>query len=637
MNAFAGALKKPEVALAYLFNSASAASAQKPAADETGNKSSTAADGDSTKLSLAGSVTVNIVNNKVRANIGTDGSDTRATVLQTPGSIDVEATLTEKAAAASTASASQDENDLVVAVALAVNVYDNEADATIGGNTVADAGLALTDNAAVTYPFLFDFKTATLESAFARDPLGTAQMFLDGTLGVSSLALNDWVLTQATSKASGSISVSGSVGVNLYNDIAHATVATGAQINQTAAFQTPAQNVAITASTTIDIADLAGIGKFSLNDGGIYGVATSTDLKTPKAKLSNAILGNGLIDLYGQAGASAIGGSLMATSIVDDTRALVEPGAAVHAGANTGLLTVAATESIIRAEVAQSGAATGSSGKLAFAGSGVGYRQRSTTVARIASDASSGAAVSGDQVAVTATTGGVQVGVAGALISGQGGTTGIGVSAVVNDIARTTAATIGADPVVAPNVTPAGLTTLTADTLTLNADTTGVIVALAVAGVKNTASTTTAPAQPDQSASPDDALDGVSLPTLFSEDSTPPTTSQTTSGVGIAGSALVNLIADTTLATIDTAGTIAAGSVAQDARNDQVEALVSGAVAVAVKGKSSGASGSATIAGAFAVNQLTDDTEAFLRGATLSGTGSAQSRSRPMASAWAPQ
>ena len=123
----------------------------------------------------------------------------------------------------------------------------------------------------------------------------------------------------------------------------------------------------------------------------------------------------------------------------------------------------------------------------------------------------------------------------------------------------------------------------------------------------------------EQSSSPDNVTSGDQTPAEVSQNSsTGSSTSVATSGIGIASSALVNLITDKTLAYVNTLGTVSATVLDLSATNNQTEEVGSGAIAIAVAGEQD--SGVTDIAGAFALNQISDDTQAFVKGATLTVT-----------------
>ncbi len=96
----------------------------------------------------------------------------------------------------------------------------------------------------------------------------------------------------------------------------------------------------------------------------------------------------------------------------------------------------------------------------------------------------------------------------------------------------------------------------------------------------------------------------MSLPGLFGE------VGNVKSGIGIAGSAGVNVIDDTTMAYINARGSVTASTVALEAKNDQTIVSVTGGVAIATTSGTQG--GGTTVGGAFGLNQLTADTRAFI-------------------------
>src|SRR5262249_42621324 len=95
------------------------------------------------------------------------------------------------------------------------------------------------------------------------------------------------------------------------------------------------------------------------------------------------------------------------------------------------------------------------------------------------------------------------------------------------------------------------------------------------------------------------------------------------SGYGVAASAAIHIVDDTTLAYIDARGVIKTNTLALEATNDQITVLFAGGLAISTqtKGATIG-QGSTTGAGAFAMNLVTDDTEAYISDSrTASGEG----------------
>ena len=94
---------------------------------------------------------------------------------------------------------------------------------------------------------------------------------------------------------------------------------------------------------------------------------------------------------------------------------------------------------------------TGTSANLAFAGSGLGFRDRDTTTAGITTGPVGVSITGGAPVTISATTGGTQVGVVGAIVVGEGGAASVGISVLY----RTTSSAplplhAGPDPTIDP-------------------------------------------------------------------------------------------------------------------------------------------------------------------------------------------
>ena len=424
--------------------------------------------------------------------------------------------------------------------------------------------------------------------------------WLDGTAGEAPSIENDWVQTTA-GNSSATTAITGQIGVNLYNNTSQALIEGGVKVNQTGSLQTEAQSIAVTAVTSMQLVDIAGSGKWKPGAGLLAAAA-----KAGKGNVTAFINGG-----TGQ----GLGGSVMVTSIADDTEALIRAGAQVHIGAS-GTLAVNAAEDIIRLEVSQSGAG---GSNLAFAGSGDGYRQRSTTLAGLTTSASQGVQVSGGgAVTIDALSGGVQLGVAGGIVAGDPGGVGVGLSAVVNDIGRTTAGFIGpdpsgADPAATAYATLAGASTISASTVSVAGTTTGVVLSLSVAGDTTTSKASSTPN------SQDDTTSGAAAPSQYD------TATSTKSGVGVAAGAVVNVIKDTTLGYVSTAGTTTATALDVSATDGVDAVAISGGVALTKVGSSTNETqGGLRLGGAFALNQMTNDVEAFVAGGTVTAlTGGA--------------
>jgi hypothetical protein len=576
-----------------LFNGASALKAMASGpTDQNGKNINDGVKNDG--LSGAGGVVINIADHTVDAFVGNQATAAAPTVLSTPANVTVSSTITQATQinAQSSVTKPDDSQGSAVSLSIGVGVYSNAANATIYSNAKVDAGALLTVLSDVEYPMLADpavlYSPAGIAQQFKDNGISGISSYLDGTLGVSSNLLNTWVVTAANAGDSQATAISGSIAVNVFTNTSHATIQSGAQINQDVAIQSGVQGVTVSATTKMTLLDVAGMGQFNLNPGGLFDAGKA--IKSGEKGLGDVISGGDLIDLGGRSGSKSLGGSILVTALTNDTMAIIGAGAAVHIGVGAGAgLTMVAEENIFRVQIAQSGGTqSGAGGTVAFAGSGLGYRQRSNNYAGI----DAGATVTGGgPVSITAHTGGTQIGIAGSLVRSQGGTTGIGMSVAVDDIQRNTVAFIGASPS-SPDTTPAAATTLTVGNVALSAKTDGLILGIAIAGTVNTQpkpGETEGDVNATPPASDDDPLDGMSLPNLFAEEGATPGPSggaaqSTKSGIGVAGGAVVNVVTDTTLAYINTTGTASVGTLKVDAANASDLFTASGGVAVARQG-----------------------------------------------------
>ena len=99
-----------------------------------------------------------------------------------------------------------------------------------------------------------------------------------------------------------------------------------------------------------------------------------------KAAFGKELGGGALGDMFGRSEGKSIGGSILVAAVDNTTLAQIGDGAKVRIG-QAGRSS-SPDETILRIDVAQAGAlSSGDSSGKAFAGSAVGYRQRSTTVA----------------------------------------------------------------------------------------------------------------------------------------------------------------------------------------------------------------------------------------------------------------
>lgn len=598
-------LSKPDIALAAIFGNASATSGKNGAGKDITN------DG----LSAAGAVAVNVVIHDVEASIGKNATVAKPTVVQTGGHVDVIAKTTQKTQLIAQSDVSKSktkatEPGATVSLSFAVGYYKNDVAATIYGNSQVDAAGTVTVNAALSYPFLILPADLILgiPQDIANRGVSALTDLLDGTFGIGSKFMNTFVMARAKAAETQSMAISGAVAVNTYFNTSTATIKSGARINQMLpAAGNNAQSVVVTASTKMEFAEMAGIGKWSLSESpigkGIY----------ENKKAGQLLSGGDIVDFYGRSGSKSLGGSVLFDDIENTVHATIEGDVKIGIG-SAGSLTVKATEDILRVAIAQSGGKTDDKGKLAFGGSGLILRQRSDIQAGLLATNTAGPTVTGGgALIIEAKTGGTQVGIAGSIISGGAGSTGIGLSVLTNDVVSKVAAFVGAAPSSA-DTTPTGAVTLDVGNTSISAHTGGVWVNVVATG-------TVISSQPGApvplSEEPDDPLDGISLPGLFGEAATAPPSGK--SGYGIAGSASVNVFDQTTLAYINARGVLQTGLLALEAVNDPIVVAFVGGIAVATSAGTVNGGGT-TAGGAFGVNQITTNTQAFIAN-RLSGAG----------------
>ncbi|MEJ0068127.1 MAG: hypothetical protein WDO24_04695 [Pseudomonadota bacterium] len=268
------------ISLESIFNGASALKAMASGpTDQNGNNINDGVKNDG--LSGAGGIVVNIVNHTADAFVGDQATAAAPTVLSTPANITVTSTISQgtQISAQSSVTKPDDSKGTAVSLSIGVGVYSNDAEATIFSNAKVDAGTALTLSSDVEYPMLADpavlYSPAGIEQNFQNNGVSGISSYLDGTLGVASNLLNTWVVSAAGAGDSEATAVSGSIAINVFTNTSHATIQSGAQINQDPAVQTVSQAVSVTATTAMTMLDVAGIGQFNLNPGSLFDAGKS--------------------------------------------------------------------------------------------------------------------------------------------------------------------------------------------------------------------------------------------------------------------------------------------------------------------------------------------------------------------------
>ncbi|MCG6951721.1 MAG: hypothetical protein LJE90_05065, partial [Betaproteobacteria bacterium] len=459
-------------------------------------------------------------------------------------------------------------------VALSIGIFNNHVHATVEDQAGLDAKGDIQVHAESSSPLRLEVG----KEDFAGIP--EIINLLKNKLDLKETLFNSWTRSVANAEE---LAIAGSINFLHFGNDTQATIGAGARINQDALFQTDDQSVTVEAEATVQLVNMSGIFDLDLSPEGLAKLITS---------------GDRLGELLGsEGGQKGFGGSLLWMDRDDQTVASIGQGALVHTGAQ-GTLEVRADAKLLNLGFAQSG---GQGGQFGASGSFSVVSGSRSTLAHI----DGGAIVTGGALALTAHDDVTLVNGVGAFIKGEA--TGIGVSVAVNLLDRDTVAFIGNDAgLPAAN---AGTSIDVSGSLTLDAQASGDMYTVSLAGAfENTKPAKTEPAE-DQSTDP---LDGVSLPILFGE--MEPEQPQSKTGIGIAGAVSWNWITDRTGALVNDMGAISAEDIALTSHDDTSIISVSGAASI-VKGQPDDKSTS--LAGAFSFNQLDIETLASVSGAQL--------------------
>ncbi|MGB8168262.1 MAG: hypothetical protein WCF18_12265, partial [Chthoniobacteraceae bacterium] len=383
--------------------------------------------------------------------------------------------------------------------------------------------------------------------------IGTLTDYLDDNLGLDNNLVDSW--TQATAEGQKKASIAGSVSVMNLDHTASARIQNGAQINQDTdtKYISGTQEVTVSAASENDTIDLGGSFK-TLG----FGDIASTEWKKNLGEFSPS--GSGGEDGKGAAGATAL-----LYFYANNVSAQIEDGVTLRANA----LDVSAENGVLGVTVGASGSAAQ---KYAFTGVGLYNSIKNVTTASVGGRAT--VDIDGD-VAISASDTSHLITFAGALA--KSGKVGVGASAAINNVSRTTLAYIG-NPLDNTTLSSGGSFTTTG-AVDMSAANDGFFGSFAAAGAKATNATT--------------AEEGEEL--------------QTTAIAGAVGLSL-NLIADKTEAYVYHATISADGDISLTATNDTI--IDAGAIGGAM---ASGNVNSVALAGAAAVNTVNNDTETFIK------------------------
>jgi hypothetical protein len=469
---------------------------------------------------------------------------------------------------------------VAVAVAVAYGSYDNTVLATVGSGAIIDSAGTLDVVSELTYPDLTQFLPFNPNSFDITSPSsGNWMQQLSNALngrGGLDLLMNLWANVSSTTAGSPAfVSVTASYASATYTNDSEATIGSGAMINQNQGLQTPSQYVGVFADTTMSLLNLAGVIKLQLDATGLN--AASKARSSPISPFGN------------QAGTLGIGGAILLQTIDDTTLAAIESGAIIHTGTGTGGgLGLGATENLVSVNLAQSG---GASGVFGLSGAVSIVTHVASTVAKL----QSGVQVYGGPVDIKSKSDLNYYNIAGA--AQIAGAVGVGASAAVNYLTRDTEAYVGALALSFPPVPGNAATVIDATGLSAQAENTGNILGVSVAGA-------------------------IVDPALANKASTGSTLGVTASrlplSVGVAGAVGINEVTDTAESYINDNGSfdLGQGDLKLTSVNDTRVLAVTGSVSLAALDLLT-----AALAGAVSLNTLDATTESFVIGAQVASAG----------------
>src|SRR5262249_5918521 len=216
-------------------------------------------------------------NNSAVAEVGADA------VLKSNQNVAVMAPVTEQAQTTSEATIAKPANTgskLADATAVIVGLYQNTAHAFVDGGAHIDATQKVEVSSSITYPFVFQFQDSNGHfdpaTFFGKNAISNLAAFLKGDLGLSGNVVNSFARS-VVKNPSGTVSLAGAVTFTDYDNDAEAVIGAGAQINQDAGYQSSSQSVSVTATTTLDLINLAGIFDIDISPEGLVKARRTSD------------------------------------------------------------------------------------------------------------------------------------------------------------------------------------------------------------------------------------------------------------------------------------------------------------------------------------------------------------------------
>jgi hypothetical protein len=409
------------------------------------------------------------------------------------------------------------------------------------------------------------------------DTIGRLTPLLSSTLGVPELVATSFVAASATAsggEGASNFALSGSVNLLTINNRADAVIGEGAQINQTTPAAIADQTVTIEANTRIETINISGIPNVQ-----------SIILPATKSE------------------GSSVGGTYNGVTYNNSTHAVIDDNTLVSA---LGDVLVNAKSDHFAINIVESGT---QAQDLGVSGA-IGVNQfTNDTLAYIEDTAN---VTAGNDLTIDAIHDVFALNVTGTIL--QAGSVGFGASVALNEFEHKTRSLIGDLNGRSPGNKG---TVAAARQVNVNATTQEKLFGVSLAGTLVRSGSSSPGGEPTDDLNnledPDDPLDGESLPNLFGEQ--PAQSTQQRSGIGISGDVSINQVTTNTHAYIDDDVTVNAGDrLTVNADNSDAFSLaVSGAAAIDFSQGSSGVA----IAGAFTLNEIDRDVQAYVGNASV--------------------
>ena len=336
------------------------------------------------------------------------------------------------------------------AVAMSVNLIENNVEAIIEGGAQVDAIETLSVLSDIKYPFIthpYDYDPIGIdEIAEADETTGKITAIkeglmstMDGKLGLQRLLFHSWTTSRTAPSGdapASDVAVTGTVSIISMDTTCVAKIGAGALINQKVAMQTSnTQSVEVRSTALANIFYLTG--NISLNLQPVPGAGGNGAIDTYKKKLKNAkdqLNPLNWINLYGaEGGKLGLGGTVMVANIDFDTRATIEANSKVHTGIN-GSISVEAETTGFYLFITEAG---GKSDKVAISATVPVVTLNNKTIAKI----SGTAVIEAGDISLSALDDLVLLNVAGGISSSH--SIGIGATIGINNISRETLAFVG--------------------------------------------------------------------------------------------------------------------------------------------------------------------------------------------------